>query len=291
MTRSLWRNGWTPWHLVAAVTLAGIALALTWEAWAHIFYIASRDEEASHIFLVPIVFAWLIWVRRRRLRYCEPAGLWLGPLLLLIGWAFYSIGDGYMIQSMWHLGAVLAVLGAFFTVIGRNVALQFLPALIVLGFLVPIPATIRQQIAIPLQGATAYITEQTLMVFGMPIGRSGNLLSINGVEVAIVEACNGLRMVFALALVSFAFAFSIPLRGYVRAIVILASPISAILCNVVRLIPTVWLYGYTDVNVADAFHDWSGWLMLGVALLLLIAIIRLLRWALVPVTPYTLATN
>ena len=115
------------------------------------------------------------------------------------------------------------------------------------------------------------------------------VLSINGVEVGIAEACNGLRMVFALVLVSGAFAFGNPLRWYVRAIILIASPVSAIFCNVLRLIPTVWLYGYSSSDVAGNFHDISGWCMLLVAFLLLMVIIRLLRWALVPVACYTLA--
>jgi exosortase/archaeosortase family protein len=106
--------------------------------------------------------------------------------------------------------------------------------------------------------------------------------------VAIAEACNGLRMVFALFLVSAAFAFGTPLRTFVRVILILASPISALFCNVVRLVPTVWLYG-SDPEFASTFHDVSGWLMLPLAFLVLMGIIRALRWALLPVYRYTLA--
>jgi exosortase/archaeosortase family protein len=119
--------------------------------------------------------------------------------------------------------------------------------------------------------------------------RIGNTLSLNNVDVQIVEACNGLRMVFALLLVSFAFAFGTPLRGYVRATVLLGAPLSAIVCNVVRLVPTVWLYAYHPGPLAVRFHDLSAWVMLFVSLLSLIGVIRLLRWATVPVMRYPLA--
>ena len=108
------------------------------------------------------------------------------------------------------------------------------------------------------------------------------------VEVEIAEACNGMRMVFALVLVSFTFAFGTPLRWYVRLLVVAASPVSAIFCNLVRLVPTVWLFGYHP-SVANGFHDYSGWLMLPIAFLLLMAIVRLLRWALLPIAKFTLA--
>lgn len=285
------RNGWTIWHLLGAVALAAVGIAATWDIWQDIYNIAMRDEESSHIFLVPIVVLWLVYVRRKRMRYCQPKGLWLGPLVVAVGWLAHSVGDAYMYQSVWHGGAVLVVVGAGLSCLGLPTARAFLPALIALVFLVPIPGIVRQQLALPLQTATAIITEQVLLVLAMPIDRAGNVLTINGVEVAIAEACNGLRMVFALTLVSYTLAFSLPLRHYVRAILIVASPISAVFCNVLRLIPTVWVYGYADVSIGNSFHDISGWVMLGVSLLLLMGIIAALRWALVPVTRYTLATN
>lgn len=282
-------RGWSGWQIVAAVILALLGVLATFEAWRDILHIAVRDEESSHIFLVPLVVAWLVWVRRGRWRQCQPVGTLIGPLLVAIGWFLYSCGDLYPIQSFWHGGAVLIVAGCLLSLLGKDVLLHFLPAFVVLVFLVPVPGLVRQQIALPLQTATASVTHAILEVAGVEIWRSGNVLRINGTNVAIAEACNGLRMVFALALVSYAFAFGTPLRLYVRILVVAASPLSAILCNMIRLLPTVYLYGYRSGEVADWFHASSGWIMLPVAFLLLMGVIRGLRWALVPVTRYTLA--
>jgi len=109
--------------------------------------------------------------------------------------------------------------------------------------------------------------------------------------VAVAEACNGMRMVFALILVSYAFAFSVPLRNSVRLMVLLLSPVAAIVCNVMRLSPTVILYGNASQEVADNFHDIAGWLMLPVAFMMLMGITRALRWAMVPTYRFTLATQ
>ena len=147
----------------------------------------------------------------------------------------------------------------------------------------------RSQVAVPLQTATAHVTQSLLEHTGMPVRRSGNLLEANGGAVAVAEACNGMRMVFALVLVSYAFAFSEPLRNWVRLLIVLASPLSALLCNVLRMLPTVWLYTYASQRTADLFHDASGWLMLGLGCLLLMGILRMLRWSFVPVARYMLA--
>jgi exosortase len=285
------KHGWTQTRLWTAALLGVLGFVVTFPAWADIYQIAVKDEEASHIFLVPLVMGWLIWVRRGRFRHCQPRGTFVGPALVALGWAVSTWGYHHAVQSLWHGGAVLVVVGCVLAALGWDVLVRFLPAFVLLAFLVPIPGMIRQQIAIPLQRATAQVTQVLFDLGGLPVERSGNMLSINGTAVEIAEACNGLRMVFALVLVSYGFAFGEPLRNYVRVLIVVASPLSAILCNVVRMLPTLWLYGYGPRTVADGFHSVAGWVMLALAFMMLMGIIRLLRWAYIPVAHYTLASQ
>ena len=53
----------TLWHVAAAFVMAALGVLATYEAWHDIYYLASRDEEYSHIFLVPVVAAGMLWVR------------------------------------------------------------------------------------------------------------------------------------------------------------------------------------------------------------------------------------
>jgi exosortase len=290
MARRFSKHGWTPRHLVLAIVMLVIGVCVAFDAWADIAEIAYKDDESSHIFLVPLVVAWLVWVRRGRIRKCQPMPTLIGPALVTVGWALSAFGYHNATQAAWHLGAVLVGVGCVVTVLGRDVLVRFLPAFLVLVFLVPVPGKLRESVAVPLMTATAGVTEFLFDSMGFPIERSGNELRINGERVAIAEACNGLRMVFALVLVSYAFAFGEPLRHYVRLIIIVASPLSAILCNVIRMVPTVWVYGYAK-GAAERVHDIGGWVMLGIAFVLLMSIVRVLRWALIPVHHYTLATD
>jgi exosortase len=280
---------WEPWHWIAAVVLTTLSVAVTWGAWKDIYAIAESDPEQSHIFLVPIVAIWMVWARRIRLRSCPPSGTFVGPIIVGLGVLMSLWGFESNTQSVWHAGAVSMAVGCIITALGKNVFFQFLPAFAVLVFLVPIPGFIRQEVSVPLQSATAYVTQVLLEIFGVPIERSGNLLRINGQDVAVAEACNGMRMVFALVLVAYAFAFSMPLRASTRVLILIFSPVAALFCNVVRLVPTVLLYGYSGVEWGDWFHDWSGWLMLPIAFFLLMSVLRVLKWALLPVMRYNLA--
>jgi exosortase len=280
---------WTYTHGLAAAGMAVLGVLATLEAWRDIFGLAWKEAEYSHIFLVPVVAAWMVFARRLRIRHCRPIGTLLGVLVALAGWAVHAYGyyNGY--QTLWHAGAVVVVVGCGLSVLGKHALFRFVPAVAVLVFLIPVPPHYRLMIAQPLQTWTAEASQAVLDLSGVNVVREGNRLTVNGQEVTIVEACNGLRMVFALILVSYAFSFGLPLRNSVRMVVLLASPVSAILCNVVRIVPNALVYGYVSPPAGQMFHDYSGWLMLPVSFVILLGVIRLLRWAMVPVMKYSLA--
>jgi exosortase len=280
---------WTAWHVAAATVMGALAVLATLDAWSDILLIARKNEEYSHIFLVPLVAAAMIYVRRARFRYCKSTGTFIGFVIAGIGWAVHVFGFYHNFESLWHVGAVLVVIGCALSVFGKHALFRFFPAFAVLVFLIPVPGMVRLRVAAPLETWTAHISELLLNAVGLAVTRSGNQLLVGGHPVNIAEACNGLRMVFALILVSYFFGFALPLRNSVRFIILLASPFAAILCNVARILPTVWLYGHST-QTGEVFHDYSGWLMLPISFLILLGIIAALRWAMVPVMRYTLAS-
>lgn len=288
--RPLRTDRWTAWHGVAAVAMAGVGVLVTRGAWADIAEIAWKDREYSHIFLVPLVAAWMVWVRRMRIRHCKPIGTLLGPIIAAAGWLIASYGFYNDYQSLFHGGSVLVVLGCMVAVLGKHLIFRFFPAIAVLVFLVPVPGEFRQKIALPLQTWTAQISTVMFEGLGVAAERSGNILIVNDVPVTIAEQCNGVRGVFAVVLVSYAFGFGMPLRNSVRFLMLLASPLVTIGCNVLRILPTAWFFGYSSQNFAEKFHEWAGWAVVPVAFLMLLGIIKVLRWAMLPVMRYTLAS-
>ncbi|MEM1211731.1 MAG: exosortase/archaeosortase family protein [Planctomycetota bacterium] len=269
--------------LVLAGFLGLFAILAGFDAWADIAHIAMVDEEASQVFLTPIVLLWLLWARKRRLLQTPLRLSAWGLLIIAVGAALSIYGYHSLMQALWHGGAVLVLIGAVWTALGSQIMRVAAPALFVMLFLVPVPGLIRQRIALPLQDWTAAGAEVGLQLIGISVGRAGNVLIYNGEQVAVAEACNGMRMVFALILVAYAYAFATPLRGWTRLAIILLSPFAAVVCNIIRLVPTVYIYGHYRDTLAKPFHDYAGWAMLGLALALLIGMVHLLRWAQVPV--------
>lgn len=276
---------WTAGVLVLAGLFVLAAILVTRYAWLDIWRIAMRDEEASQVYLTPVVVVWMLWAYREYMSALRARASAAGPVIILFGWGILTYGFNHQVQAFLHGGALLVVIGALLSVVGLDVLRRFWPVFIVLGFLIPVPGMLRQQIALPMQNITAQISGFICDLVGMDVERSGSVLIYNDVSVAVAEACNGMRMVFALVLVSFAFAFATPLNSWVRVMIIALSPLSAVLCNVIRLVPTVYVYGNYSPEFAEHFHDLTGWVMLVVALLLLMGLVRLLEWLQFPVAP------
>lgn len=275
-----------------AVGLVALAVFATRYVWQDILGIAASNPEQSHIFLTPVIAAWLVWVRRQRFHLCRPSRSLLGPIGIFGGAALATWGYAAGFDAFVHLGALSICCGALISVVGNDALRHFMPAFLVLVFMMPVPGRLRGRIAGPLQQWSAQATHWLLGLFDVPVDRSGNVLIINAQEVAVAEACNGMRMVSALGLVTFAFVFSVPMRNSVRLLILALSPLLALLVNIIRLVPTVLIYGYAnDQGIADLFHDASGWASLFVALGLLWVVLAVLRWVEVPIAPYPVAED
>ncbi|MBB6431412.1 exosortase/archaeosortase family protein [Algisphaera agarilytica] len=274
--------GWDTRRIVLGALLGLIAVWAGLRAWNDILYIALRDEEASQVWLVLPLFAWLVHGRKKALSKITPTYSLLGPALIAVGWAISLYGFFNLQQAMWHGGSVLVVVGAFATVAGPRLVRAMLPVLLLLVFLIPVPGMIRQQIAIPMQTYTATASEFVFQLLGMPVERSGSVLTYNGRDMLVAEACNGMRMIFGQVLVTYAFVLIMKLRPSVCVFILVLCPVIAVACNVLRIVPTVFIEGQFP-EWGGTFHDMAAWGMLVVMFFVLMGIVRLMQWAEVPI--------
>lgn len=264
--------------------LAVITLIVTSNALIEIVKLSLHDEEIQYVLLSPLFIVWLVWVRRFRLPYCRPGGGWIGIIILAIGWFAWSIGYRKSIPTMWFAGPIIMVAGVVISVAGFDLVRKFGPAFLALAFLVPITPIRRQIIAAPMELYAAQWTQETCDLLTLPhVDRHGSLLSVNGTEVEVAEACSGIRSVITFSLLCYVISFSQPWRWYVRGLILLAIPVVAIVSNVARLVPTVWMYSHGAGETAERFHTMMGWIMLVLAFAALSGIVAMLRFAGVPV--------
>ncbi|HMF12765.1 MAG TPA: exosortase/archaeosortase family protein [Gemmataceae bacterium] len=255
-------------YLTIALSLS--ALTLVWAYWTSLADMAwrwSHDPQYAHGYLVPGFAAVLLWLRRDRLATGRLQPCWQGVPVLAFGIGLRLFGAYF--HYVW-LDAVsfLPCLAGVWLLIGGKTAWRWgWPAIAFLGFMVPLPYGFSLSLAAPLQRLATIASTFALQTLGMPAVADGNVILLEEVEVNVVEACSGLRML----VVFFAFATAVALivkRPLWEKLFLLISAIPiALVVNVMRITATGVLYELVNGQVAKlVFHDLAGWLMMPVAL-------------------------
>lgn len=292
------RNGWRGSDLIR-ITLAMLAaVVVTYPAWLYIFgYAVLHYEHARPIVLVPLVVAWLLWVRRARVRNVVPGQVWPGWLLLAAGTQlhFFSFFDGERLLTAWALGAVLMVFGAFIVTTGKSVLLQFKPAWFALLLLVPLPLTMMELLSAPIQlgeaqAITAIYRGMGIDAFVLQDPRYP-VVCVGSATLPVASACKGLATALALMIICYGFVFGAPLRASVRIGLLVLSPVIALLCSSLSLLCTLWVYDQTALVTADTVRVVSEWVTLLFAFLLVAGLLRLMMMVSIPVYEFHLASD
>lgn len=248
-----------------------------------------QDENYSHGLLIPFVIGLIVWFGWDELKNAQDAprpntgiGIILFALLMLI---FGTLGAELFSQ---RISLILMVAGLVIYLYGIKVLRLLMIPLVLFLLAIPIPQIIFNKIAFPLQLLASRIAVWAIRLIGIPGVRSGNVIDIlpagstQTIALEVVEACSGIRSL--MTLVSLALILVIFTRGgrtasilrfsrndMLRAVflMIAAVPI-AVLTNSFRVTATaVGAYYYGKQATGPFWHDFSGWAVYAVALLLL----------------------
>lgn len=283
-------RGWSLPDFALLLIMLGATGWIGRAALADIWARGSRGGESAYILFAPIAAIYLVWLRRSRLQYVRfRPSLW-GPFIVILGLAMTSWGFDRDVMIAWQGGVLVSMVGCVVSMTGPEIIRQFAPAFFVFFLLLPVPGGIREKLAVPLQGLATNLTAMIIGLLNVEYLQLGNQLVVNGSPIAIGETCNGMPMILALGFVVFVFVFSLPLRNSARVILLLISPFIALLCNVIRLVPTSLMYGLNDMAAAELVYSWSAWVMIPVAILMLLGVLKLLHWLDIPVTTWRLVT-
>jgi exosortase len=112
----------------------------------------------------------------------------------------------------------------------------------------------------------------------VPVLRDGNVLILPNYSLEVVEACSGVRSLMTLITLAIAYGYLIESRRWVRyTIAVLMVPI-AIVSNAFRITGTgVLTYHFGPVAGEGFFHEFSGWIIFLVALVLMFLCHMILR--------------
>lgn len=237
-----------------------------------------NDPDYSHGFFVPLFSGYILWQQRERWLSAQtkPSNFGFVVMLGSIGLLVLGSLGAELFTSRFSLLLLLAGMILFLSGwdLLRAVSLP-------LGFLVlmiPIPAIIYNKITFPLQLLASRFASSLLETVGVPVLRDGNVLVLSNYSLEVVEACSGIRSLMSLVALAVAYGYLVEPRRWARfLLVVLMVPI-AIVTNATRITGAGMLAHRFGPAAAEGFiHEFSGWAIFLIALLLMFVCHRILR--------------
>ena len=230
-----------------------------------------QADEYSHGFLVAPLAVYFAWERRRDIRRAPIDPTWLGVVPLALGSLSLAIGRlGVELMSM-RVAFVLTIHGLVLLLLGRRVYRILAFPLLFLFLMVPLPQSLVNVVAFPLQLIAADSAVNVLYWIGIPALREGNIIHLASTQLFVAEACSGLRSLMALGTLAVVFAYFFR-RSAVQRIVIVASAIPiAIIVNAFRVALTgILTHHYGQAAAEGVIHQTEGFFTFGLAFALLL---------------------
>jgi exosortase len=247
-----------------------LCTSFVWSNWFHLkdlWDIWQRSDEYSSGLLVPFLAGYVLWLRRDRFASCiiKPS-LW-GLLVFAAAQAIKFFGLFFMYSSMERVSIVVSIAGLLLLLLGWGYFQKGFTVLLFLCLMLPLPVSIHSSLLLPLQSWSTASAVFCLEIMGYDVIRTGNIIDMNGTTVAVVEACNGLRMIMAFFVIG-GFVVLLSKRAKWEKVVVFVSGVPiALLCNTIRLTVTAIAFTFVKGEYWEKlFHDFGGYAMMPLAI-------------------------
>ncbi len=257
--------------LTSLWALMGIAILVYAPILAYMVHQWSWDDDYSHGFLIVPLALWFAWERMPKLRRVEFSGSWLGLLPLAMGTLTLLIGRlGIELMNM-RISFVFTVIGLVVLLLGRQAFRALAFPLLFLFLMVPLPRSVVNVVAFPLQLMATDFAVNALYLLEIPALREGNIIHLANTQLFVADACSGLRSLTALITLGVIFAYFFRKSTAERVIIVLSAIPIALLVNAFRVALTGGLTHYLGQEAASGWiHQTEGLFTFGIAFLLLL---------------------
>jgi len=260
-----------------------VLLALIY--WPTFIWMNARFSEAetyySHGYLIPVVFAYLIWLKRNELRKCAVKPIDLALVILVPAFLIHLAAYFFEINFVSGFTLIAAIFGLTLYLYGYEISKKVAFPVIFLIFLIPLPQVLIISISFKMKMAAAQAATYIINLMGIHAIRDGSIVHLKPeTSLTIGSPCSGLNSLIALTALGALYAYlvktSIPRK---ITLFILSIPI-ALLANIIRIV-LLLLVGFAyDAKVATGkfVHDFLGFLLYVFAIAGLIIAGRILSW-------------
>lgn len=281
---------------VLAGVLGVVLVAVFWDFWkAQFLFAFTFPSDWGHTLLVPLIVAWMIWLKRSDLAAIEPfRPSWFGMPLLLFGLVFYLMA---LIGPSWFalhhnaraFGVAASLFGLVLLLFGWGVMrVIWFPLVYLVVFFQTYSERMLQTVTEQLQDVSARGGFALIRVFGIESELSGNIITVFPTPTTpqalnIAEACSGMRMLVAFLALGVALAWTGLDHWWQRILMIVLAVPVAVFVNMLRVaslgVLSLWDMAFTT----GEFHQFIGFVWLIPAFLFYLGIMWVIRRLIVDV--------
>jgi exosortase len=258
-----------------SILYAGATSALAFGIFGPILYYMvlhwSAVDDYSHGFLVAPLAIYFAWERRLDLQRATIRPSWWGAIPLALGSLALMIGRLGVELTAMRVSFVLTLIGLQILLLGREVFRILMFPMLFLFFMVPLPQSLVNVVAFPLQLIAADFAVETLHLLHIPALREGNIIHLADTQLFVAEACAGLRSLMALGALAVVFAYFFRKNPIERVIIVASAIPIAIFVNAFRVALTGYLAHRMGSAAAQGLiHQTEGVFTFGLAFGLLL---------------------
>jgi len=265
--------------LVPAAVIVAAFVLLLWPRWR-------ENPDLSHGYFVPVIFLLLLHESRRRgpwrwlpettgIKLLRIAAVAVGLMMVVFGGLFAAAVDWThpLVAQMFACATTLLLFASLVLMAGdgvRRIPLNWasLVAVVLWPLSAAIPPGTYQHITLTLQLWVTKVVIQSLHLLGIPATTTGTVIELARTTVGVEEACSGVRSLVSCIVAGLFFSATLVRKPWKRVLLVVLSAPLAIGMNILRSL-VLTLFANAGIDIGGAWHDFTGFAVLGVTSLIL----------------------
>ena len=271
-----------PW--LVYLGFVGVCLLVFLNPLSALLRYAQTNDNASHILIIPFLFAGLLYHDRHKLpAVMVPdfrAMLCFAVPAVLLGAFFAPVfaAHSQLNLTVLTLSLFLFLVAGFVGIFGRAAAQREWFALAFLVFTIPPPEALLNWVIYELQVGSSAIAGWIFDLAGVPVLREGFVFHLSGFNIEVARECSGIRSSIALLILAVLIAHFSFRRMWRKVLFIVAGMLVMVVKNGVRIATLTILAKYVDPGfLFGRLHHEGGAVFFLLALALLTPVYWLLR--------------
>lgn len=263
------------------VWLIGLVALGVWSYWPTLtrtVEVWASNPDYSHGFLVPLLAGVLLWLRREEAPKAPRRRVDTRGLLALAGvMAIRALAGRFYLPELDAFTIPLWIASVVWLAAGLRTLKWATPALVLLAFAAPLPASVETSMGGALRTASAELSGSLLRAIGQPAITEGSIVLLGDQAFDVERACSGFRMFYGVLALAVATAALLRAPAWKATLLIVSAFPIALGANVVRIVLTgIFQRTLSGETAHQLIHDYAALLVLPLAAIALLAVAVLL---------------